>query len=213
MESSRSGATGCNGLKSDASQASLYELLHDDSEEEAKEEGKGTFASAVFNLTNTILGSGTLCLPFAMECSGSLLGTGTMLAIALTTCYSVNILLKASDQAGPGVPQNYEGLGFATLGRGGTYISEFTFIFGGFGTLMSYFIFIGQLISDVFGIPTAGQKWVSLAAVVVVVMPLSCLKDVSSLKYSSLAAVLTVCYVVICVVVASLLTPVGYAHS
>ena len=79
--------------------------------------------------------------------------------------------------------------------------------------MMSYFIFIGHLISAVFEIEKENQKWVSCAAVFCVIMPLSCLRNIDSLKVTSFLAVLTVLYVVVMVVVAAFGTPEGYGPS
>ncbi|TYZ66056.1 hypothetical protein PybrP1_002976 [[Pythium] brassicae (nom. inval.)] len=95
-----------------------------------------TVVGSMFTLTNTILGSGTLAVPFAIASSGWLLGNVVMLAIALITRYSVHLLLTASDRAGYHCAKTYESLGHYTMGAFGTKLAEFTFIFGGFGTLL-----------------------------------------------------------------------------
>merc|ERR1711865_575460 len=95
----------------------------------------------------------------------------------------------------PDTPRNYEGLGHVALGRWGTWVSEFTFIFGGFGTLVAYFIFFTELIREVIGV-SKSYKWIiTIVCVGSVVMPLSCLRNISALRHTPLVAVFTVVYV------------------
>lgn len=154
-------------------------------------------AGSVFTLTNTILGSGTLAVPYAISCSGWVVGELLMLGIALVTRYSARLLLQASDLAGPGVAKTYEGLGHASIGLSGTYLAEFTFIFGGFGTLVSYFIFISHLFCTLFGWDIKTESWKVMASCVVgVILPLSLNRRIGHLRLTSFCATLAVAYVV-----------------
>ncbi|CAI5727828.1 unnamed protein product [Hyaloperonospora brassicae] len=160
---------------------------------------------STFTLTNTILGSGTLAVPFAIASSGWLLGTLLLLAIALTTRYSVQLLLAASDRAGAHCAKTYESLGHYTMGAWGTRVAEFTFISGGFGTLVSYVVFVTDLVAAVAGVARADKWLVTLALVAAVVCPLSLSRQIGKLWLASVLAILSVCYVVAFVVVALLL--------
>ncbi|DAZ94002.1 TPA: hypothetical protein N0F65_007246 [Lagenidium giganteum] len=161
-----------------------------------------TVLGSMFTLTNTILGSGTLAVPFAIASSGWLLGNAIMLAIAMITRYSVFLLLSASDRAGVNCAKTYESLGHYTMGKFGTMLAEFTFIFGGFGTLVSYFIFITDLFSIVFAV-RAAKKWiVTVVCTAFVVLPLSLNRKIGKLRLASVMAILSITYVVIFVWIA-----------
>lgn len=164
--------------------------------------GTSTVIGSVFTLTNTILGSGTLTVPFSIASSGWLLGNIVMIIIACITRYSVHLLLLSSDLAGRKTARTYESLGHYTMGRFGTFLAEFTFIFGGFGTLVSYMIFTSDLIANVFGI-ASDRKWlVSVTCFLVVIFPLSMYRKIAKLRVSSLAAVISISYVVLFVLCA-----------
>ncbi|RQM20174.1 hypothetical protein B5M09_010796 [Aphanomyces astaci] len=163
---------------------------------EHKEQHEGTILGSTITLTNTILGSGTLAVPYAIASSGYGVGVAVMVTIALLTQYSVHLLMLASDAAGNAAAKTYESLGHHTMGKWGTYLAEFTFIFGGFGTLTSYFIFITDLFCVVFSVPKAYRAWVTVACTVFVILPLSLLRKLGKLRLSSLLATCAVGYVV-----------------
>ncbi|KAF4036934.1 Transmembrane amino acid transporter protein [Phytophthora infestans] len=171
-----------------------------------KEQPRGTSSlwGSTFTLTNTILGSGTLAVPFAIASSGWLLGNAIMLAIAMITRYSVHLLLSASDRAGSNCAKTYESLGHFTMGAFGTRLAEFTFIFGGFGTLVSYLIFVTDLCAAVLSV-SAQDKWmITVTLVATVVFPLSLSRRIGKLWLASVLAILSIGYVVAFVLVAFL---------
>lgn len=151
---------------------------------------------SIFTLTNTILGSGTLAVPYAIASSGWLVAMVVMLIIALITRYSVRLLLQASDMAGPHCSKTYESLGHYTMGKYGTWLAEFTFIFGGFGTLVSYFIFISSLFCAVAELDSSYKAMTMTACTFLVIMPLSLSRTIGKLQLTSLLATLSVAYVV-----------------
>jgi amino acid permease len=172
--------------------------LHD------QQHATATVWGSMFTLTNTILGSGTLAVPFALASSGWLLGNAVMLAIAMVTRYSVYLLLSASDRAGVHCARTYESLGHFTMGALGTRLAEFTFIFGGFGTLVSYFMFITDLFSVVLGVADRDKWIVTCVCMAGMILPLSLTRRLGRLRFSSVLAVLSITYVVAFVLIAFL---------
>ncbi|KAE9015000.1 hypothetical protein PR003_g15493 [Phytophthora rubi] len=171
---------------------------------EATAHATSSLWGSTFTLTNTILGSGTLAVPFAIASSGWLLGNVIMLAIAMITRYSVHLLLSASDRAGNNCAKTYESLGHFTMGAVGTWLAEFTFIFGGFGTLVSYLIFVTDLCAAVLTV-SAHDKWlITVTLVAAVVFPLSLSRRIGKLWLASVLAILSIGYVVAFVLVAFL---------
>ena len=163
---------------------------------------KSTLIGSIFTLTNTILGSGTLAVPYAISCSGWFLGPLVLVTLACITQYSVSLLLQASDMAGEKCAKTYESLGHYTMGKYGTWLAEFTFIFGGFGTLVSYFIFISNLFCVALDIPSSYNSLVMVLCTVLVIMPLSFSRRIGKLQITSLLATFSVAYVVLFAVVA-----------
>lgn len=176
----------------------------DVAQKEAPAHATSSIWGSTFTLTNTILGSGTLAVPFAIASSGWLLGNAITLAIAMITRYSVHLLLSASDRAGNNCAKTYESLGHFTMGAVGTWLAEFTFIFGGFGTLVSYLIFVTDLCAAVLAV-SAQNKWmITVILVASVVFPLSLSRRIGKLWLASVLAILSIGYVVAFVLVAFL---------
>ncbi|KAG7376511.1 hypothetical protein PHYBOEH_001501 [Phytophthora boehmeriae] len=168
------------------------------------QKAKSSLWGSTFTLTNTILGSGTLAVPFAIASSGWLLGNVIMLTIAIITRYSVQLLLSASDRAGQNCAKTYESLGHFTMGAAGTRLAEFTFIFGGFGTLVSYLIFTTDLCAAVLSVDAQNKWMITVFTVIAVVFPLSLSRRIGKLWLSSVLAILSIGYVVAFVCIAFL---------
>ncbi|CAE8698980.1 unnamed protein product [Polarella glacialis] len=162
--------------------------------------GKMSFHSAVFNLTNTIIGSGTLTMPFVFAQVGWLPANAISLLIAILTTYSVHLLCAASDRVGGGV-YNFEALGYRTCGKLGSIYAEVTFIIGGVGTLTGYMIFIGNLVAQVAELGP-DQVYIPIIGVMVfVIAPLTWPRSINALRHASLVAVLAIMYVTCMLVV------------
>eukprot|EP00299_Pterocystis_sp_00344_P019455 c9649_g1_i5.p1 GENE.c9649_g1_i5~~c9649_g1_i5.p1 ORF type:complete len:435 (-),score=41.52 c9649_g1_i5:51-1355(-) len=179
-------------------------LLEGGEESLPQRQMKGTVMGSIFNLSNTILGSGTLCLPFAAASSGWLLSNIVMAIVFFVTWYSVNILIRACEMAGPRVAKNYESLGMFTMGPVGARVTEFTFIFGGFGTLVSYLVFCTHLLASVSKISSQYHWAITLTLSATVVLPLSLFRSIEALRYFSLLAVASILFLVVFVLVVGL---------
>jgi len=62
--------------------------------------GTGSIASTAFNFVNTIVGSGIIGLPFAIQEAGLFLGLIELVLFAVMTHYSVHILVKCGKAIG-----------------------------------------------------------------------------------------------------------------
>ena len=56
---------------------------------------RGTFASSVFTLTNSAVGSGILAFPFAFRCGGILGGSIMSIFFGLTNTWSLTLIIEA----------------------------------------------------------------------------------------------------------------------
>ncbi|KAI9914376.1 hypothetical protein PsorP6_007111 [Peronosclerospora sorghi] len=91
-----------------AESSSYYMEMEKTDAKEQQQRGKSSLWISTFTLTSTILGSGTLAVPFAIASSGWLLGNAIMLCIAMITQYSVHLLLSASDRVDNDCAKTYE---------------------------------------------------------------------------------------------------------
>jgi len=158
--------------------------------------------SAIFNLTNTIIGSGALTMPYAFAQCG-LVGANLIAGIMmLVTLYSAWLLLMASTNCRQGAsgrgPKSFQELGKLSSGPKAAKFAMATFILGGLGTLTGYMIFIGrllaQVIEDVFKIPHVPHFW-PIVVVCMFILPLAWRQRIDALKYTSFLALLAIIYV------------------
>lgn len=166
--------------------------------------------SSLFNLTNTIIGAGALALPFAFRNTGVILGTVVLFGIYLLIVFSVNILISCTKFSGA---ETYHGIAQAALGQKGVVLTHVAIFITTFGTMTSYLVIIGDMISPAVGLLLGGdnndycgfwaQRQVPITAALGVVMPLSVLRNIDSLRYTSLLAVAAVLYLTCVVVVKS----------
>lgn len=163
--------------------------------------------SSVINLLNTIVGAGTLAMPSVLSHMGIFLGTLMVLWSGLTAAFGLYL----------------QGRCARYLDRGGSSffaISKLTYpnaavIFDGaiavkcFGVGVSYLIIIGDLMPKVVmgfddGIPDArpylADRNFWITAFMLFVIPLSFLRRLDSLKYTSIVALVSIGYLVVLVV-------------
>uniref|UniRef100_A0A8C5HAX4 Sodium-coupled neutral amino acid symporter 2 n=1 Tax=Gouania willdenowi TaxID=441366 RepID=A0A8C5HAX4_GOUWI len=76
-------------------------------------QGNASFGMSVFNLGNAIMGSGILGLSYAMANTGIILFIFLLVAVAIFSLYSVHLLLKTANEGGALV---YEQLGYKAFG-------------------------------------------------------------------------------------------------
>ena len=168
--------------------------------------GQASWISSVINLLNTIVGAGVLAMPLAMSHMGMVLGVIVILWAGVTAAFGLYLQTRCA----------------AYLERGSSSffaLSQITYpnaaiLFDGaiavkcFGVGVSYLIIIGDLMPGVvLGFTTEEglapflidrHFWVT--AFMLVVIPLSYLRRLDSLKYTSVVALISIGYLVILVV-------------
>lgn len=168
--------------------------------------GQATWISSVINLANTILGAGLLAMPSALSKMGIFLGIFVIAWAGLTAGFGLYLQTRCARYVERGH------VSFATLSQL-TY-PNLSIIFDAaiaikcFGVAVSYLIIIGDLMPGVvIGFaPGAGhinflvdrQFWIT--AFMLIVIPLSFLRRLDSLKYTSVIALFSIAYLVILVV-------------
>ncbi|CEM04351.1 unnamed protein product [Vitrella brassicaformis CCMP3155] len=161
-----------------------------------------SFWTATSNMTATILGAGTLAIPYALKCGGIVWGLCILFCILLISFYTVRLLIKSADQAyvtSAEVFRSYEQLAMVTLGEAGVYVVTIAFVCGGFGLLMANLLVISEsILSFVTGKPCQPGYLLDCTLVCVaflLVLPLSLLKDIRMLRWTSFASVCTTMYI------------------
>lgn len=157
--------------------------------------------SSYINLTNTIVGSGMLGLPYAVAKSGWVLGLSLLAISGLATVFSLHLLTICAAKVSP--PSSFYAITEASMPRF-TFLIDFAVFLQTFGAAAAYLIVIGGLMPDVMqqiGIDGVWQQrhvWVLLGFAIVA--PLSFLRNLDALKYTSAMAVAFVFFLTIIVI-------------
>ena len=183
---------------------------HDSAAVTAEQEGpprNTSLPSAIFNLTKSAIGVGTLFLAYSVSQMGLLLGLGMLLVASLTCIGSLHFLAKTASQSG--MVGNYFQLGRMALGLPGELSALASLVFYLLGGLIAYSSVVGQYLSRslVFFINPSkvpwycSEKFLTVLAGVLLILPLSCLRDMRLLARTSLAGLLCMLYICLLTVV------------
>lgn len=145
-----------------------------------------TSLASWMNLTNTIIGAGVLALPYAVAYSGVVLGVLLIVGSAAMQIFSLHILsIYAAKVPSPSSFYSVTQAAVPQL----TFLVDASVAIQSFGVGSSYLIVIGGLMPDVMenfnigGIWKDRHIWIFLGFAVVA--PLSCLRKLDALKYTS----------------------------
>ncbi|XP_074159347.1 putative sodium-coupled neutral amino acid transporter 11 isoform X1 [Sminthopsis crassicaudata] len=167
------------------------------SEHKQKEKGNYRQSSAIFNVVNSIIGSGIIGLPYSMHQAGLPLGILLLLWVAYVTDFSLVLLIKGGALSGT---DSYQSLVHKTFGFSGyLLLSSLQFLYP-FIAMISYNIITGDTLSKVFQrIPGVdpdnffiSRHFIIGLSTVAFSLPLCLYRDIAKLgKASLISAVLT----------------------
>jgi len=170
---------------------------HPEAHEAAKSKGLG-FIGAIFNVNSSILGGGILSFPYAFAAAGIVGGIIATMVIVFFALIAIVIILYTYDKYCRGRADSYQSVVKLLYGRNAEMIMIIAVATYAFGSCIAYLVIIADQFVAV--ISAFGSGWytnryfVLTAATIVIVMPLSMLKDVGLLKYSSFLATTMVYY-------------------
>ncbi|XP_043750832.1 putative sodium-coupled neutral amino acid transporter 11 isoform X2 [Cervus elaphus] len=154
-------------------------------------------SAAVFNVVNSIIGSGIIGLPYSMKQAGFPLGILLLFWVSYVTDFSLILLIKGAVLSGT---DTYQSLVNRTFGFPGyLLLSVLQFLYP-FIAMISYNIITGDTLSKVFQrIPGVdpenlliGRHFIIVLSTVVFTLPLSLYRDIAKLgKISLISTVLT----------------------
>jgi amino acid permease len=151
--------------------------------------------SCYTNLTNTIIGAGVLSLPYAVAYSGSVLGIVLVIISGIAQIFSLHVLSICAAKVP--APSSFYSVTQASV-PSLTFLIDLAVAIQSFGVCSSYLIVMGDLMPDVmedFGIGGVWQRrhiWTFIGFCIVA--PLSTLKKLDALKYTSGLCVLFVAF-------------------
>uniref|UniRef100_A0A671VWS6 Sodium-coupled neutral amino acid symporter 2 n=1 Tax=Sparus aurata TaxID=8175 RepID=A0A671VWS6_SPAAU len=170
------------------------------------EYGNASFGMSVFNLGNAIMGSGILGLSYAMANTGIALFVILLMAVAIFSLYSVHLLLKTANEGGALV---YEQLGYKAFGMPGKLAASISITMQNIGAMSSYLYIVKYelpiVIQSFMG--ASNGEWYTngdylvLLVTVAIILPLSLLRNLGYLGYTSGLSLLCMVFFLIVVII------------
>ena len=168
--------------------------------------GQASWISSVINLLNTIVGAGVLAMPLAMSHMGMLLGTIVILWAGLTSGFGLYLQTRCAAYLERG-SASFFALSQITYPNAAV-VFDAAIAIKCFGVGVSYLIIIGDLMPGVVRgfvddselAPFLVDRKFWITAFMLIVIPLSFLRRLDSLKYTSVIALISIGYLVILVV-------------
>lgn len=169
---------------------------------------KSSLFGAVSNFVNSIVGAGIIGLPHALDSAG--LGAGLLLlfAIAGLTVYSIQLIVKLGVSVGK---SDYETLCDHAFGPGGYVVITVAMLLFAFGAMSAYLVILADTASAVIAhwsglmyVPMTLRRSVLAVSALCGVLPLSLVKNMSSLARASAASLAAVLWIVAIVVIRSI---------
>ncbi|TNM91694.1 hypothetical protein fugu_020074 [Takifugu bimaculatus] len=169
-------------------------------------EGNTSFGMSVFNLSNAIMGSGILGLSYAMANTGIALFVILLVAVAIFSLYSVHLLLKTANEGGALV---YEQLGYKAFGMPGKLAASCSITMQNIGAMSSYLYIVKYELPIVIQAFLGGSngEWYTngdylvLLVSFVIILPLSLLRNLGYLGYTSGLSLLCMVFFLIVVII------------
>ncbi|XP_069012625.1 sodium-coupled neutral amino acid symporter 2 [Embiotoca jacksoni] len=169
-------------------------------------QGNASFGMSVFNLGNAIMGSGILGLSYAMANTGIALFVILLVSVAIFSLYSVHLLLKTASEGGALV---YEQLGYKAFGMPGKLAASCSITMQNIGAMSSYLYIVKYelpIVIKAFMGTTNGEWYTNgdylvLLVTVIVILPLSLLRNLGYLGYTSGLSLLCMVFFLIVVII------------
>jgi amino acid permease len=171
------------------------------------EQQKVSVGGAVANLCSATLGAGVLSLPFCMREAGLVVGVLLLVGASVATLWSIDMLVEAcSCQTHEGttstIAPGYESLTRTLYGPEWVWMVETSVLVFCIGCAIAYVVAVGDILQQVFpDIPRTGAMVVVWATVM---LPLSLLEKVHSLRFASGVGIVSICILAFSIMLHSL---------
>jgi len=182
----------------------------EDREQTVAPKAVATLGGSISNLTNTILGAGMLGVPYALKETGLILG-GILLFIcacgAIFGLHLLNLTAKYTKREKDLWVSSYGAAAAVTFPRAQIVI-DIAVAIKCFGVSISYLIVVGQLLPEAMRIfedqlapdTVLFKRTFWIPIIMIICGPLSYLKTMHSLRFTSYVAICSVVYVIVIVI-------------
>ncbi|KAJ2392005.1 hypothetical protein H4S02_001017 [Coemansia sp. RSA 2611] len=171
------------------------------SDEEAPDihaEGQST-TKVGFNVLNTIIGSGVLCLPYALHNAGFVFGLLMLGVIAVLSQFSLYALVLTGKRTGT---SHFSSVTEAALGNFGYHLLNYSMIIDMVGTVILYLMIVGDMVTALANIylPVACTRSSVITIVsFLVILPLLFFRNTGPLARFSVVSILCLPYIIVAV--------------
>lgn len=169
----------------------------------------GIFGSSS-NLVNAIVGAGIIGIPYAIRESGFIAGIVLLVAVGFFTDRSLRLIVDLATfhpkLKNLGV-LTFEDLMTIPFGRGGKYFVLISMLILAYGAMVAYLLIVKDNVPDLFGMGDSfvERELVMFVTSLAIMLPLSMLRDISQLAFTSF---LSVAADVVLVIIVCIFSPV-----
>ncbi|KAJ2235677.1 hypothetical protein H4R99_002347 [Coemansia sp. RSA 1722] len=152
-----------------------------------------------FNVLNTIIGSGIVCLPYALHNAGFFFGIIMLVVIAALSQFSLYALIVTGKRTNTA---HFSSVTQASLGQAGYHLLNASMVIDMVGTVILYLMLVGDLITaltDVYLPVPASRSTVIVVVSLVCVLPLLFFRNTGPLASFSLVSILCLPYIILAV--------------
>jgi solute carrier family 38 (sodium-coupled neutral amino acid transporter), member 2 len=173
---------------------------------------KATLTSSVFNLANTILGSGVIAMPYACKKSGWVMFMVMLMVVAFASDYAVKLLFLAVETMTTKRPRDidpehvsYSALGRVMKNKRLEMIGSWSVTLQQIGCCIAYVVVIGDIFEPLakhfIYDDKATRSIVQILTLVLVIFPLTLIRKFDTLKFTSFVAIACIMAFVVLVIV------------
>jgi amino acid permease len=155
---------------------------------------KGGFLSSLWNVVNTVIGAGILALPYVFKTNGVAVAGAMIPIVCLGSAISLELLTRTYFVVGA---PTFEEAGKRCLGMFGQRAVEISIFLYTFGASCTYVVVMGDVFHSFFHEIGLGGIWenrwvITAIPFFLVVVPLTLLKKIRSLRFSSFLSIICV---------------------
>lgn len=153
--------------------------------------------SSIANLSKTIIGAGMLAMPYAYRADGIILGSLIIVIAGITAGFGLYLQLRSARFLPEG-----QATFFGVCSISYPHLSslfDFSVFLQCFGSAVSYLVIIGDLLPDLVNNDQFNRTAAILLSTIIIV-PLCYLKNLDSLKYTSIVGLVAIAYLFLLVV-------------
>ncbi|KAJ1665068.1 hypothetical protein EV178_003507 [Coemansia sp. RSA 1646] len=174
----------------------------DEEPSDTQPSGGASTTKVAFNVLNTILGSGILCLPYALHNAGFIFGLIMLCIIALLSQFALYALVITGKRTGTA---HFSTVAHAALGSFGYHVLNVSMVVDMVGTVILYLMLVGDLSTSLIDIyfPKSGltRATVIFAVSTTLVLPQLFFRNTGPLARLSILAVLCLPYIILVVAI------------